>query len=90
MANSEASRDPEPIPDPNGPPPVYLGYEPRGDRRANERNVKKLLGNMMLLSPCLLHSFNACNMNIILEVGRLLWSEQTYLAVKKGTGPQDA
>ena len=46
MANSEASRDPEPIPDPNGPPPVYLGYEPRGDRRANERNVKKLLGNM--------------------------------------------
>ena len=44
----------------------------------------------MLLSPCLLHSFNTCNMNIMLAVGRLLWSEQTYLAVEKGTGPQDA
>ena len=48
------------------------------------------LGNMMLLSPCLLHSFNVCNMNISLAVGRLLWSEQTYVAVKKATGPQDA
>ena len=54
------------------------------------RDLKKRLGNMMLLSPCLLHSFNVCNMNIILAVGRLLWSEQTYLAVKKATGPQDA
>lgn len=46
VANSEASRDPDTIPDPDGPPPLYLGYAPRGDRRANERSVKKLLGNM--------------------------------------------
>ena len=58
--------------------------------RQQMRDLKKRLGNMMLLSPCLLHSFNACNMNIMLAVGRLLWSEQTYLAVKKGTGHQDA
>ena len=54
------------------------------------RDLKKHLGNMMLLSPCLLHSFNACNMNIIFAVGRVFWSEQTYLASKKVTGPQDA
>ena len=54
------------------------------------RDLKKRLGNMMLLTPCLLHRFNACNMNIILAVGRLLWTEQTYLAVKKGTAPADA
>ena len=54
------------------------------------RDLKKRLGNMMLLAPCLLHSFNVCNMRIILAVGRLLWSEQTYLAVEKVTGPQDA
>ena len=62
----------------------------KADHRQQMRDLKKLLGNMMLLSPCLLLSSNACNMNIMLEVGRLLWSEQTYLAVKKGTGPQDA
>ena len=33
--------------------------------RQQMRDLKKRLGNMMLLSPCLLHSFNACNMNII-------------------------
>ena len=54
------------------------------------RDLKRRLGNMMLLAPCLLHSFNVCNMRIILSVGRLLWSEQTYLSVKKCTGPQDA
>ena len=50
--------------------------------RQQMRDLKKRLGNMMLLSPCLLHSSNACNMNIILAVGWLLWSEQTYVAVK--------
>ncbi len=63
------------------------------DRAAHQqqlRYLKKRQGNMMLLSPCMLHSFNACNLNIIVGVGRLLWSEQTYLAVKKATGPQDA
>ena len=54
------------------------------------RDLKKRLGNMLLLSPCLLHSFNVCNMRIMLAVGRLLWIEQTYLAVKKVTGQQDA
>ena len=54
------------------------------------RDLKRRLGNMLLLAPCLLHSLNVCNMRIILSVGRLLWSEQTYLAVKKCTGPQDA
>ena len=44
----------------------------------------------MLLAPCLLHSFNVCNMRISLAVGQLLWSEHTYLAVQKATGPQDA
>ena len=68
-------------------------HEKADDRAAHKqqmRYLKKRLGNMMLLAPCLLHSFNVCNMRIILAVGRLLWSEQTYLAVKKGTGPQDA
>ena len=31
-----------------------------------------------------------CNMRIMLAVGKLLWSEQTYLAQKKVTGPEDA
>ena len=68
-------------------------HEKADDKAAHKqqmRDLKKRLGNMMLLAPCLLHSFNVCNMRIILAVGRLLWSEQTYLAVKKGTGPQDA
>ena len=41
-----AGGDADTIPDPDGPPPTYLGYEPRGDRRANERSVKKILGNI--------------------------------------------
>ena len=47
VADSEAAGgDADTIPDPDGPPPTYLGYEPRGDRRANERSVKKILGNI--------------------------------------------
>jgi hypothetical protein len=38
----------------------------------------------MMLAPCLLHICNVCNIIIILAVARLLWSEQTYLAAKKG------
>ena len=66
----------------------------KGDDKASHRqqmrDLKTRLGSMMLLGPCLLHSFNMCNMRIMLAVGKLLWSEQTYLAEKKVTGPQDA
>ena len=52
------------------------------------RDLKKRLGNMMLLSPCLLHSFNACNMNIILAAGRMLWTAIVFGAQERHRAPR--
>ena len=73
-----------------GPGDKFAAMNDTAAHKQQIRDLKRRLGNMMLLAPCLLHSSNVCNMRIILSVGRLLWSEQTYLSVKKCIGPQDA
>jgi len=35
----------------------------RAAHKQQRRDLKNRSGNMMLLAPCLLHSFNVCNMN---------------------------
>jgi hypothetical protein len=67
--------------------PTGFGGDEKADHKQQMRDLKRRLGNMLLLAPCLLNSWNMLNLRIILAVGQLLWSEQTYCAVAKCTAP---
>ena len=65
---------------------VEDNHEKADDRAPHKQQMRDLrsLGEHDEVSAMPVAQLNVCNMRIILAAGRVLWSEQTYLAVKKG------
>ena len=51
--------------------------------------LRKRAGNCLLLAPLLLHDSNLLNARIMLSVGQVAWTEQTWLSTCKTTCAQD-
>ena len=56
---------------------------------AEMRALRKRVGNCLLLAPLLLHDRNLLNTGIMLLVGQVAWTEQTWLSTCKTTSAQD-
>ena len=56
---------------------------------AEMRALRKRVGNCLLLAPLLLHDRNLLNARIMLLVGQVAWTEQTWLSTCKTTSAQD-
>ena len=51
--------------------------------------LRKRMGNCLLLAPLLMHDSNLINARIMLLVGQVAWTEQTWWSVHKTTSAQD-
>ena len=56
---------------------------------AEMKALRKRVGNCLLLAPLLLHDRNLLNARIMLLVGQVAWTEQTWLSTCKTTSAQD-
>ena len=56
---------------------------------AEMRALRKRVGNCLLLAPLLLHDRNLLNSRIMLLVGRVAWTEQTWWSSYKTTSFRD-
>ena len=56
---------------------------------AEMRQLRKKAGNALLLAPRLMHTANLVNSRIMLLVGKVAWSEQTWWSVSKTTCSAD-
>jgi len=51
--------------------------------------LRKRVGNCLLLAPLLMHDSNLINARILLLVGQVAWTEQTWWSTSKTTSAQD-
>ena len=57
--------------------------------RSHMRHLRKAAGNCLLLAPKLMTNNNLVNSRIMLLVAKVMWSEQTFWAIRKITPEQD-